>query len=109
MRAVWGSSDPNPKFHVIDDQYNDELYHYIEIIDATGCTACWLEELTAAIRKFPGWGVGVNCIPLGYLLIFADRLMISGSFFRGCKSAADVLTALRRLPLKDDDANEVAL
>src|SRR5947209_8781264 len=37
LRAVWGSSDANAKLHVIDDQYNDELYQYMEILDPAAC------------------------------------------------------------------------
>jgi hypothetical protein len=96
FRAVWEDGADDPDFWVIDDQYNSlELYQYMELSNPLACTVKWLESLTAALRRFPGWGVGVACSPNGYVLVFSDRVMINGLMFRKCKSARDVVDAIR--------------
>jgi hypothetical protein len=94
-RPRWERGDPNPVYFVVDDWYNHEMYLYMEFVDTAGCTGKWLEDVTAALRSFRGWGIGVNSLPNGYLLIFADRLLVRGPQFRGCRDAASVAEAIR--------------
>jgi len=92
----WGRGDDKHMYWIVDDQYNDEMYLYLEFVDASACSPQWLQDVTAALRSFPGWGIGVNGLPKGYLLIFANRLLVKGPLFRGCRDAANVIDAIRK-------------
>jgi len=91
----WQRGDENPVYWVVDDQYNDERYLYMEIEDPLALSPKWLEDITAMLRRFPGWGIGVVNLTKGYLLIFADRLLVKGQPFKRCRAAMDVIEAAR--------------
>lgn len=94
----WERGDPDPVYYVIDDQYNDEMYLYLEPQRSAAFNAEWLADITATLARFPGWGIGLPGLgKKNYLLIFADRLMVHGAGFRGCKTADSVLSAARKL------------
>jgi hypothetical protein len=98
MRAMrkMEPGDADPLYWVIDDQYNHEMYQYVEFPKGVGCTADWLSDVTAMLKDHAGWGIGVGGISDGYLLIFADRLMVQGEPFRDCADAASVLRMIQR-------------
>jgi hypothetical protein len=78
-------------YYVVDDQYNDERFQYLEICKASGRTRSWLLDLAATLKKYPHWGVGIGNIGEGYLLIFPDRLMVTGPTFKGANTVAEVI------------------
>jgi hypothetical protein len=80
-------------FYVVDDQYNDELYQYFEVYNREVLTAKWLEEMMAALRRFPGWGAGLKNLRFAYLLIFGRKLMVTGCPFAGCDDVHSVAVA----------------
>lgn len=83
-------------FWVVEDQYDEERYQYVEICRPEGMTEDWLLELAALLkRKWPRWGVGVR-IPLGYLMVFPDRLMVTGRTFRRCTTIPAVIASTRK-------------
>jgi hypothetical protein len=88
--------DEDPIYWVVDDQYNDERYLYMEFEDPVGFSPKWLEDVTATLRRFRGWGIGVDSLAKGYLLIFTDRLLVNGPGFKRCRDAADVIEAARK-------------
>ena|SRR5713101_5247793 len=90
----WQSGDENPIFWVVDDQYNDERYLYMEFEDSLAFSAEWLEDITRTLGRYPGWGIGVDSLKKGYILIFADRLLVTGQPFKRCKTAMDVVEAV---------------
>jgi hypothetical protein len=94
---AWEFGDKDPLYWVIDDQYNNERYLYLEPQAGTAFTPEWLEDITETLAQYPGWGIGVVSLAKGYLLIFADCLMVQGPGFQGCKTAASVLAAARKL------------
>jgi hypothetical protein len=81
------------KYWVIDDQYNDEIYQYIEVYASEALSAKWLDAVVHVLRRYPGWGVGVRNLDRAYLLIFANRLMVTGRTFEDCHDTASVLRA----------------
>jgi len=78
---------------VVDDQYNDELYQYIEVYNRQLLSIEWLQDMMAVLSRFPGWGAGVKNIRFAYLLIFADKLMVTGFPFAGCHDVGSVAAA----------------
>jgi hypothetical protein len=93
---AWEPGDDEPVYWVVDDQYNDDQYLYLEFQDPVGFSPKWLEDITATLRQYPGWGIGVQSLTEGYLLIFADRLLVKGPGFQGCRNAAEVVEAVRK-------------
>ena len=91
----WQHGDENPIFWIVEDQYNDEQYLYMEFNDGMAFSSRWLEDITSTLRQFPGWGIGLG-LAKGYVLIFADRLMVTGQPFKRCKTATDVVEAVRK-------------
>jgi hypothetical protein len=87
----------NPHFYLLDDRRNEERYHYVEVYEPSVMTLNWLKDITRVLRSFSGWGVGVKNLRRGYLLIFADRLLVTGPNFRRCKEASSVLEAAKKL------------
>jgi hypothetical protein len=92
----FGSTKPedrdadDPVYFVIDDHLNDERYQHVEVLRPDGLTADWVRAVAAFLFRRRGWGVGVTTIPRGYLLIFADKLMVTGPTFRGCRTVEAV-------------------
>jgi hypothetical protein len=95
--GFWESGDDDPMYYIIDDQYNHERYCYAELNGNAPFNAEWLLSVTAVLRKHKGWGLGVNHIPGGYVLIFGKRLMVKGRELSRCKSASEVVTVVSRL------------
>lgn len=87
----------DPHFYLVDDQYNEERYHYMQIYAPVMISLNWLKDITDTLRCYSGWGVGITNFRKGYLLIFADRLLVTGSAFRRCKDAQSVLEAVKKL------------
>jgi hypothetical protein len=86
----------NPAYYVVDDQYNSELYHYAEVYERAALSEAWVAAVMRTLAGHPGWGVGVKNIKGGYLLIFADRVMVTGPVFAGCNDLAAVAAAASR-------------
>jgi hypothetical protein len=93
----WESGDPNPTYYIISDQYNDERYCYAELYGDDPFNPGWLLSITETLREHEGWGLGIDNIPHGYLLILGNKLMVKGPKLARCKSAFEVVTAVRRL------------
>jgi hypothetical protein len=88
--------DDNPydcDVYVVDDQYNDELYHYVEVYNRKLLSPDWVQDMMAAVRRFRGWGAAVKNIRFAYLLIFGDKLMVTGYPFAGCDDIESVAAA----------------
>jgi len=82
----WHCGDRDPlDFFVVDDQYNDECYIYIEIVRPRAFTDAWLRDLMRTLAVHPGWGVGILAWPKAYMLAFAERLMVTGKLFEQCR------------------------
>jgi len=92
----WEPGDSNPVYFIVDDQYNDEMYLFMEFVASAGCTGTWLEDVTATLSHFPGWGIGINSLESCYVLIFADRLLVTGPAFSLCRNAEQVINAIRQ-------------
>jgi hypothetical protein len=82
-------------YWVVEDQYNDERYQYVEICKAAGATVPWLLDLMKTLRRARFWGVGIE-VPEGYLLVFEDRVMVSGPTFRDAHTVGEVLARIRQ-------------
>ncbi len=91
-----GPGDHDCELYLVDDQYNDERYHYLQIYNRSLACPELLCDLMDALHRYPGWGIGVSNIRFGYLLIFESKLMVTGWPFAGCNSAEAVAAALSR-------------
>jgi len=92
---AWESGDANSVYWVIDDQYNDELYQYVEICASAQFTAEWIVDIMTTLGRWPGWGIGI-ALKEGYVLIFADKLMVNGPCFAGAHDFLTVIAAARK-------------
>lgn len=82
----WLPGDADPiDFFVIDDQYNHEQYVYVEIVEAPAFEGEWLRRLMQTLTEFPGWGAGILAFKSAYILVFADKIMVTGSIFENCR------------------------
>jgi hypothetical protein len=91
----WPRGDDPCVFYIIDDQYNYERYIYMEVEPTAPVSTEWFARLAAVLRDHPGWGIGINNVRDGYALLFADRIMVTGPAFAGCRDAGAVLQSLR--------------
>lgn len=78
-------------YWVVEDQYNEDRYQYVEICKPGGMHADWLLDLMKTLGRFPFWGTGIVNLGGGYLMVFADRLMVTGPTFEGAASFDDVV------------------
>ena len=97
----WEDGDPDPWYFIIDDQYNDERYCYAELHGDEPLNAAWLLSITTTLRRFSGWGLGINNIWKSYLLIFGDRLMVKGRLAK-CTTADEVVALGSKLFKRGD-------
>ncbi len=85
-----GGTHENFVYWVIDDQYNDERYQYLELCKPSAMNKAWLLDLMKTLEEFPDWGVGVS-VERGYMLVFYDRLMINGPALKGAATIDEVI------------------
>ncbi|MBI3466578.1 MAG: hypothetical protein HY000_26490 [Planctomycetes bacterium] len=97
LRGAWPLGDDPCVFFVVDDQYNDERYIYLEVCREEQFTEHWLYNLSDALRDFPGWGIGIKNLNLAYILVFEDRLMVTGPIFEECEDVPSVVRAARKV------------
>ena len=87
----WERGDNEPlDYWVVDDQYNDERYLYLYAMHSAAFTEDWLRALMTTLSRWVGWGAGMQ-LRDSYLLVFADRLMVTGTCFRGCCDISDLV------------------
>ena len=89
------SRSDTPRYWLVEDQYNDELYQIMQVYEPEGWTIEWLTSLMDALRKHERWGVSISNIDQGQLLVFADRVMVTGPTFARCHDLASVVSAAR--------------
>lgn len=90
-----GVDSSNCDYWVVDDQYNDERYQYLEV-KSRAFTKAWLLDLMAKLVSLPHWGVGIT-VPKGYVIVFADRVMVAaGPTFDGVRNLNDVIQRASR-------------
>ena len=89
---LWHVAEPleTLDFFVVDDQYNDERYVYVEVCRPPALTAAWLRAIMSCLGQFEGWGAGINFTPDAYILAFADRLMVTGGVLAGSQNLDSV-------------------
>ena len=92
--ATGPESKDSPRYWIVEDQYNDELYQYMEVYEPNAWRADWLLALIAVLGNHSGWGIGISVYE-GYVVVFADRLMVTGPTFAGCKDLESVVIAAR--------------
>jgi hypothetical protein len=97
VRDFWERGDTDPMYYIIDDQYNDECYCYAELYGDDPFNPDWLLAVTATLREYKDWGLGINNIPNSYLLIFGKRLMVNGRQLSRCRSTTEVVETVPRL------------
>jgi hypothetical protein len=96
--ATGGGSErvEGAKFYVLwDEKGLDHRYAYVEVLDPAVFTAEWVEAVAEVCSRHKGWGVGIDNLKDGYVLVFADRVMVKGLPFADCRTVTDVATAGR--------------
>jgi hypothetical protein len=93
----WERGDPDPVYYIIDDQYNDERYLYAELLSPDAFRPAWLTDIATTLEKHAGWGLGVSDLPGHYVLVFSDKLMVTGPRLSSCKTAGQVVEEVQRL------------
>src|SRR6201999_4486400 len=81
--SLWERGDPKAAYFIDDDQRNGERYQYVECVDSEYFTEEWLLDLMAALQDLPGRGIGIRSVPHEYILVFADRIMVTGKCLEG--------------------------
>ncbi len=94
---AWEAGDQDPVYFVIDDQYNDELYQYLEFCKPGAMTKEWLSDVVAMLHDHFGWGVCISSLSGNYAIIFADRLLVTGEKLGKCRSVSEILEAVYSL------------
>jgi len=89
------SEAEDKRYWVVDDQYNDDRYHNMEVYEPEGWTTEWLVALMQTLQQHDGWAVSIGGIENGHLLVFGDRLMVNGATFKDCKDLESVVAAAR--------------
>ena len=81
--------------YIVDDQYNDELYHRSEIYRRDILTVEWIEDIASTLRRSAGWRLCVKNLRFSYLIVCTDRVMVTGHAFSGCESVEQVASVAR--------------
>lgn len=90
------SEAEEPCYWLVDDQYNDELYQNIQVYKPGGWNTEWLFALAKCLQKnHHGWGIHIGNIDQGHIVVFADRLMVTGSTFANCCDIESVVAAAK--------------
>jgi hypothetical protein len=96
VRGDWEIGDDDPAVYVIDDQLNYERYIYLETLDATLIGPPLVADLIATLGNLPGWGLGVNDVRDGYLLLFATHVLVHGPAFARANDIDAVIRVWKR-------------
>lgn len=96
-RAGPNTFEMSAQFWVVDDCHNDERYQYVQILDPESLTCDWLADTIALLRIYPRWGIGISNLRDAYMLIFGDRLMVTGQPLENCDTAERILQAAARI------------
>ncbi|HWL92598.1 MAG TPA: hypothetical protein VNT79_03615 [Phycisphaerae bacterium] len=83
--------DAKPLYLVATEQDGDNRYLSMSLTDRCGLTEDWLLEIMALLEEYPGWGVCVEGFRRGSLIIFADKIMVTGPRFKPCRTLAEVV------------------
>ncbi len=94
-RASRQPGPEHPDFLIEDTIWNSELYHYMWV-NPDCFTDAWLTDIVRFLRRNQRWGIGIKNIARGYMLIFADTLMVTGPTFARLRSVDAVLVSLER-------------
>jgi len=88
-------SDIPLHFWLVEDQYNDDLYQNMEVYEPGAWKAEWLSALIGCLEHHKGWAISIGNIENGHMLLYADRVMVTGPTFEGCRDIASVATAAK--------------
>jgi hypothetical protein len=87
----WPIGDPDPlDYFVVDDQFNHDRYIYVEIVRQSAFNGQWMHDLMRTLADHDGWGVGI-AFPKGYVIVFKDKLMVTGEIFETCTNVECVI------------------
>jgi hypothetical protein len=94
-RGDWPNAHLQPDFFIVDDQYNDERYLYVSVCDKACFTLEWVLDLLQTLRDLPGWGVCITNVENGYLILFSERIMVTGKTFSCCNNLLQLVERAR--------------
>jgi hypothetical protein len=86
---------PTPKYWLVEDQYNDDLYQIMEVYDRESLHRQWIDDLVKVLTKNKGWAVVIGLGDCS-ILLFADRLLVPSDKFRNCSTVDSVLEAAQK-------------
>jgi hypothetical protein len=64
----------------------------LEVCHARALTRAWLADLMAVLRRFAPWGVILNNLGRGTVIVYGDSLHLEGEHYQGCRTLEDVVT-----------------
>lgn len=89
------SESNDPLYWIVEDQYNDERYQNMQVYKPEGWNTEWFRALVEELREHKGWAISIGAIDQGHLLVFSDRLMVTGPTFENCHDLKSVVAAAR--------------
>ncbi|MEM7352124.1 MAG: hypothetical protein AAF657_15090 [Acidobacteriota bacterium] len=63
----------------------------------------WFSDVAAALRDFPQWTVDLALDEVTSLYLFADRILLTSEWLRGCGSVSSIIALLRRKQASRDE------
>ena len=91
----WERGDDDPVYFVVDDQYNDDPWLYLEVLHSSGLTENWFMDVSSEMSQFPGWSLFISHFVKGSLVIESDRICVGGVAFEICSDLPGILDAAR--------------
>jgi len=90
--GTWHVESSNPDYFVIDDWYNNWAFYAKIEINGGKFDSEVVDSLILILKKMPPkWALGISFPQNGYILLYADRIMVDGPIFSHCKDYQDVL------------------
>jgi hypothetical protein len=99
-QGKWPLGDRDPVYWVRDDQYNAmDGYVYVDVNRKDGMSEEWLSAIAQCVATHKPWAVCISNLSTGYIIVFCDRILVTGEVFVDCRSVEDVVLCARDLLL----------
>lgn len=70
--------DNDPQYYIIEDQYNNDCYQYVELYGHDLFSIRWLLAIQEMLSHRTNWGVGISNLPGAYVLIRHNIILAKG-------------------------------
>jgi hypothetical protein len=79
-------ADQSCYYFLLDDWLNDDRWQRINLCDPKGVTPEWFDAMRRVLALRPRWALSIRAFESGHALLFANRLVVAGEAYRGCKT-----------------------